>query len=243
MATETAQRYTDQLEERLRTAPPKRKGDRTRERLKLAAAQVLERVGYHAMRIVDITQQAEASDGSFYIYFKDKKEITVSVLGDFLEDMQKFDVASPEAPRSPFESIRHANLHWLGIIRSNAGLMRCVLQLSDEDPEFGRITHGYNRVWHEKIARSVVRNHAGHALEYDAALFASLALGAMMDELIRRIAIYPDEGLVSFIEETCPTDSELADALSVIWYRALYPGRDVPAELGDLARKLTAFVH
>lgn len=240
MAKSQVESYTAQLERKLRTSPPKRKGDRTRERLKLAAARVLERVGYHAMRIVDITEQAETSDGSFYIYFKDKKEITLSVLEEFLEGMQQVEVVTEE-PRSPFHSIRHANLYYLGIMRSNSGLMRCVLQLADEDPEFGRISHNFNRVWHEKIARSVVRNHTKSEVEYKAALFASLALGAMMDELIRRIAIYPDEGLVAFLEETCPDDGELADALSVLWFRTLYPDRPLPEQMGKLALDLKAF--
>ena len=232
--------FTAQLDHRLKTSPPKRKGDRTRERLKLAAARVLERVGYHAMRIVDVTEQAETSDGSFYIYFKDKKEITLAVLQEFLEGMQQVEM-SGDAPYSPFQSIREANLHWLGIIRANAGLMRCVLQLSDEDPEFGRISHTNNRVWHERIARSVVRNYPEGAIDYKAALFASLALGAMMDELIRRVAIYPDEGLVEFLGETCPSDEDLADALSVIWFRTLYPGQALPDRMGEMAMDLKAF--
>lgn len=240
MAKSQVESFTAQLERKLRMSPPKRKGDRTRERLKLAAARVLERVGYHAMRIVDITEQAETSDGSFYIYFKDKKEITLCVLEEFLEGMQQVEVAQEE-PRSPFQSIRNANLYYLGIMRSNSGLMRCVLQLADEDPEFGRISHTFNRVWHEKIARSVVRNHSKGAVKYEAALFASLALGAMMDELIRRIAIYPDEGLVAFLEETCPDDGDLADALSVVWFRALYPDRPLPDKMGGLALDLKAF--
>jgi AcrR family transcriptional regulator len=233
-------RFTAQLDTRLKKSPPKRKGDRTRERLKLAAAQVLESVGYHAMRIVDITEQAETSDGSFYIYFKDKKEITLSVLQEFLEGMQTVDVPAGET-RSPFQSIRTANLHWLGIMRANAGLMRCVLQLSDEDAEFGRVAHANNRIWHERIARSVVRNHPEGAIEYEAALFAAFALGAMMDELVRRIAIYPDEGLVEFLSKTCPSDEDLADALSVIWFRALYPGQLLPEHLGAMALDLKAF--
>ena len=232
--------FTALLEQKLKLSPPKRKGDRTREHLKLAAAHVLERVGYHAMRVSDITEQANFSDGSFYFYFKDKKEITLCVLEEFLENMQQVDV-SPDELRTPFSSIRHANLHWLGVVRSNAGLMRCVLQLSDEDPEFGRIAQTFNRIWYEKIARSVVRNNPDKKVDYKAALFASLALGAMMDELIRRIAIYPDESLVAFLDEMCPNDEDLADALAVIWFRTLYPGSPLPDKLGKTARQLKAF--
>jgi TetR/AcrR family transcriptional repressor of nem operon len=240
LETVVSESFTAQLEHKLKKAPPKRKGDRTRERLKLGAARVLENVGYHALRIVDITEAAETSDGSFYIYFKDKKDITLCVLQEFLENMQQGELTSQE-PRTAFQSIRESNLGWLAIVRSNAGLMRCVLQLADEDPEFGRVAHEINRNWLERIARSVVRNHPDGNVEYTAALFASFALGAMMDELIRHIAVYPKQSLLSFLDEVCPTDEDLADALSVIWFRTLYPDQSLPDDMGSMARQLKAF--
>jgi hypothetical protein len=100
LETVVSESFTAQLEHKLKKAPPKRKGDRTRERLKLGAARVLENVGYHALRIVDITEAAETSDGSFYIYFKDKKDITLCVLQEFLENMQQGELTSQEPPHS-----------------------------------------------------------------------------------------------------------------------------------------------
>lgn len=232
--------FIEKLKHRLETDAPRRKGDRTRERLKLGAAQVLEQVGYHAMRIADVTNAAGTSDGSFYIYFADKKEITLNVLQEFLEDMQKGEFNS-DGPRSSFQSICEANFGWLRIVRANAGLMRCVLQLADEDPEFGRIAHASNRNWLERIARSVVRKHRHRGAAPATAMFAAYALGAMMDELVRRIAIYPDEVLVSFLGETCQSDEDLAEALSVIWFRTLYPDETLPDGLGPMASALRAF--
>ena len=52
--------FTATLAKGLKKDPPKRKGERTRERFKLATAQVLEDVGFHAMRVSDITSTLKA---------------------------------------------------------------------------------------------------------------------------------------------------------------------------------------
>ncbi|MBV7255320.1 TetR/AcrR family transcriptional regulator [Pacificimonas sp. WHA3] len=231
--------YSVALAERLEYAPPKRKGDRTRERLKLAAARVLEQVGYHAMRVTDITAGADASEGTFYIYYKDKDEVTRAVLHEFLSSIQENDQRPMKGDCPLFLPIMDANLQWIRTVRANAGLMRSVFQMMDNDAEFGRIVHQYNRQWYEKIAQSVVRNHDGQATEA-AAYFAACALGAMMDELMRRIVIYPDERFVQFLAAQTPDDESLAQALSLIWLRVLYPDSAPPADLSRMARLLGA---
>ena len=80
------QSYSSYLAAELRDNPPRQKGQRTRARLLLAAAQVLEERGFHAMRVGDITAQAEVAEGSFYVYFKDKTEISVEALARFFDD-------------------------------------------------------------------------------------------------------------------------------------------------------------
>ena len=230
--------FTDHLARELENNPPKRKGERTRDRIKLAAARVLERSGFHGMRVGDITQAAGASDGVFYMYFKDKKDVALQVLEEFLTGMQLAGETPPGEPRSPFHRIRLANLNWISIVRANAGLMRSVLQLSDEDPEFGRLVHASNRAWYRRVAKSVVREHGEGRVDPSVALFAASALGAMMDELTRRVVVYPDEEFVDFLTEMVSDDEELAAALAVIWMRVLYPGRKLPADLDGLAEAL-----
>jgi AcrR family transcriptional regulator len=229
--------FTTQLANRLENDPPRRKGERSRDRIKLATAQVLERSGFHAMRVVDITQAAGSSDGAFYIYFKDKKDVALKVLEDFLLSM-KLAGEPPPGEHDPFEMIRRANLNWIRTVRANAGLMRSVFQLSDEDPEFGQLVHSSNRAWYERVAKSVVRHHDRGSVDSSAALFAASALGSMMDELVRRLVVYPDEQLVDFLRKLAPTDDALAAALSVLWFRVLYPDRELPRRLTSLARAL-----
>lgn len=233
--------YTARLARRLENDPPKRKGERTRERMKLAAAQVLERVGLHAMRVSDITAAAESSDGAFYIYFTDKKDVTLTVLHEFLSGMQLSWRPRPGGRRAVFKTMRAANLGWITTVKANAGLMRCVFQMSDEDSEFGRLVHAYNRQWYERIAKSVIDNHPAVELDASAALFAAWALGGMMDELMRRLVIYPDPTFIEFLEKTAPDAEALADALTVMWMRVLYPEAALPRALKGLAGGLAAF--
>jgi AcrR family transcriptional regulator len=233
--------YTRRLTAELKSNPPERKGERTRRRLQLAAARVLERNGFHGLRVGDITSEADASDGSFYIYFKDKKQVTLSVLEDFLTSAPLGTESGGTRHDGPFEAIREANLLWIRHVRANAGLMRCVFQVSDEDTEFSRLVHSTNRTWYERVARSVVRNHAVVAVEPDAALFAAWTLGSMTDELLRRIVVYPDPNLVGFLGKTATDDEALATAVAVVWYRVLYPDWPLPAGLDGLALDLAAF--
>lgn len=233
--------YTRRLAAELKSNPPRRKGERTRRRLELAAARVLERNGFHGLRVADITSAADASDGSFYIYFRDKKEITLSVLEAFLTSSPLAVGSGGAGYGGPFGAIREANLLWIRHVRANAGLMRCVFQVSDEDTEFGRLVHSTNRTWYERVARSVVRNHPGAAVEPDAALFAAWTLGGMTDELLRRIVVYPDPNLVGFLGDTATDDEALATAIAVIWYRVLYPGWPLPDDLGGLALDVAGF--
>jgi len=65
--------FVQHLTQKLQDAPPPKKGARTREGIIIATAQMLEEHGYHEMRVIDITECAGISEGTFYVYFTDKK--------------------------------------------------------------------------------------------------------------------------------------------------------------------------
>jgi AcrR family transcriptional regulator len=55
--------------------PLSRKGERTRKRLLEAAEHVFADLGYHDASIVKITEAAGVGQGTFYLYFRGKKEV------------------------------------------------------------------------------------------------------------------------------------------------------------------------
>ena len=134
--------------------------------------------------------------------------------------------------------MRAANLHWLAVIRANAGLSRCIMQLGDEEPGFRELVHRTNREWYERIAASITRRFPTGAVSKEVALLAAYSLGAMMDEMARKLIVYPDPALLELTGKVAPSDGEIADFFTVLWHRALYSGQPIEGELGHAAREI-----
>lgn len=217
-----ASRFGDILRTQQQEEGAKRKGERTRDRLKLAAVEVLGEVGYRRLRVSDICERAEISPAAFYLYFKNKKEITVEVLTEFLDALSK-SARTPEGQTlSIYEAIYHTNMSWITAVRANAGLMRCLLQLSDETPEFKRLNERSGHEWFAHVTRGLLRRLPEAQIDENAVLLAVYALGGMMDEISRRLLVARDPQLKTLVSEAAPTDAAFAEFLSILWYRALF---------------------
>jgi TetR/AcrR family transcriptional repressor of nem operon len=231
--------YIRFMEDTLAKDPPTRKSDRTRARLRIACARALEEHGYHSMRVVDITQKAGVAEGLFYAYFKDKLEITLQVLTIMLEDVfSKQSLAFEPAPRHSglhlYDAIFRANLKWILTCRANAGLMRCVLQVGDQQPEFSKLFQQINSAWYERVATAIVRQRPGRK----PAMMFTILLGSMMDEIVRRLIVYPDPAVYKVLEELKGDDELIAHASTLVWLRMMYPDAPLPTELPKGAQLL-----
>lgn len=232
--------FIDFLEARLRDAAPRQKGERTRERLKIATAKVMEERGYHAMRVSDITECAGVAEGSFYVYFRDKKDAALTVLTSLMEDF--VDLGAPTGrAHTPFDSLRTANRRWIALCRANSGLMRCIFQLGDEEPDFGHLVQRTNRQWYERVAQAVIRRHKGG--DRDSVLIAIYLLGAMMDDLVRKLIVYPDPEFHKVLKNARADDDAVADAASLIWQRVLDPDMALPGDLAPAVAKLAKWLN
>ncbi|MEO7964116.1 MAG: TetR/AcrR family transcriptional regulator [Gemmatimonadaceae bacterium] len=220
-ATAPSLSFADILKGEQRDAGSKRKGERTRDRLLLAAVRALESRGYLALRVRDICDGARVSPAAFYQYFENCREITIEVLTRFLHSTFK-SARSTGAPRPPFEAIYAGNLAWVTSARANAGLVRCLLQLGDEVPEFKALHEQLNHEWFLHVAHGLHRRFPNARREEPALLLTVHALGGMMDEIARKVLVAREEHLQPLVDAIAPTDEALAEFLSVIWFRALF---------------------
>jgi AcrR family transcriptional regulator len=234
------QSYSTYLAAELRDNPPRLKGQRTRARLLLAAAQVLEERGYHAMRVGDITTQAEVAEGSFYVYFKDKTEISVEALTRFFDDYVA-KAMTPATGDTPFARIRSTNRLWFRVCRANPGLMKCVFQVGDYVPEFLQISQKINRRWAEVVAESIQRRRAED--DPDAVRLAGYMLVAMADEIARKMIVLPDESFIEVLARMgAAADDTLSDAVSVVWHQLAYGDAPTSDDLPEAAVRLAGFL-
>jgi len=214
----------------------KRKGERTRDSLKLGAVQALGEMGYHNLRVSDVCDRAGASHAAFYLYFKDKNDITQQVLTDFVDTIAAWG-RSGQRGLTVYESCYHTNLAWIRATRANAGLVRCILQLSDDTPEFKKFNDHNGYEWFAHVARTIAKRFLRDPVDERVLLLTVYALGSMMDDLTRRLLVTRDPNLQKLVDGVTPSDEALAEFLSMLWCRALF-GTDVQAPRFSAGRQL-----
>lgn len=226
--------YADYLANRQNQTKDRRRGEITRDKLKLSAVRILDKVSYRDIRVSDICKGAGVSPAAFYLYFKNRTDLTVHVLTEFLDALYAFEASSSGQANTTFDSIYYSNLIWLRACRANAGLVRCLLQLSDETQEFATIFQKFGHEYYQRIAkRTVERSHG--AVSDATALLIAYTLGGMIDDLVRRLFIGKGKELQTLVSEVTPSEEAFAEFLTVLWYRALYC-RD-PAKLNHEASR------
>jgi AcrR family transcriptional regulator len=88
------------------------RGQRTRQRLLDAAADVFDRTGYHAARVDDVVAAADSSHGTFYLYFTSKEDLFEQLVGDVAIELQ--GLIDELAPVTNSARGRAALRAWLG---------------------------------------------------------------------------------------------------------------------------------
>jgi TetR/AcrR family transcriptional regulator, transcriptional repressor for nem operon len=227
--------FLDYLEMRLAAQKSLPKRERTRERLRIAAVQVLNERGYEDMRTLTITEQAGLSEGLFYVYFKSKVDITLSVLSEFHLGYLEQNAPS-RSQASAFQVIQAANRRWIEVACANPGIMRCIFQAGNEVPEFATLISKINKQWYGRVLHSVQRRKPETGNK--ASMLPLYMLGGMMDELIRKLVVYPDPEFLAVIEESGSDHDAIADAATMIWYRVLYLDDDFPEGVSNNAQLL-----
>lgn len=187
--------------------------------MKSAALLVLEDVGYHKMRIVDVTAKAGVASGLFYHYFKDLKSVTLEVLEDFVSRSLRIEDIEKEVPRGDWYArmLSHNRL----VVQAYAerpGIMRCLLQLADEDEDFSRLLRQNFIQQLNWLTRQMPRLFPQAALSEHQALMVVYTLAGTGEAVLRDYYVNREPALL----ERELANEEMAELISVIFYRGLF---------------------
>jgi len=185
--------------------------------IKQAVAAVLERVGYRAMKVTDVAAEAGIAVGLFYHYFPDLCAATCEVLTDLVDDLSARLDELPK-PEDRYQAVYRPTLLWAQTYEQHPGLMRCLVQVADEVPEFEALWLKTNDAWTRRIARSIARQFPSAALGERMSMSIAYALGSMIDGLLNEIYVHRNPELGKLLK----TPAHSAELLAAIWYRALY---------------------
>ncbi|NND67395.1 MAG: TetR/AcrR family transcriptional regulator, partial [Halioglobus sp.] len=187
--------------------------------LKAAALRVLERDGYHKMRIADVTREAGVAQGLFYHYFKDLKSLTLEVLTEYAQASADVDRIERDVPRGDWYARIYA--YNLMVVRSYArrpGVMRCLLQLADEDEAFsGMLRENYRDqlMW---LVDVMPKLFPDVRFKKHQALMVVYSIAGVGEGLVREYFINESKTLrAAELDE-----AQMAELLSTCFYRALF---------------------
>jgi len=195
------------------------RGERARAGLKAAALAVLERDGYHKMRIADVTGEAGVAQGLFYHYFKDLKSLTLEVLTDFA--MASNDPLQVEKNVTKGDWYTRIYAHNLVVVRSYArrpGVMRCLLQLADEDAEFSALLRDNYRSQLMWLVDLMPKLFPQVRFRKHQALMVVYSLAGIGEGLMREYFINESRTL----RAADLSVEQFAELLSTMFYRALF---------------------
>ena len=204
------------------------RGEKARARLKAAALVVLERDGYHKMRIADVTGEAGVAAGLFYHYFDDLKSLTIEVLEDFVAHSLQIEAIEKNVPRGDWygRMLAHNRLV-AATYAQRPGLTRCLLQLSDEDEAFSRLLRQNFIQQLNWLVVQMPKLFPEARLDDHQSLMVVYTLAGMGETLLRDYYVNREPALLA---EPLAVD-DIAELLTVMFYRGLFLENPPPQKL------------
>lgn len=200
------------------TSAGRPKGERTRAQLQIAACKVLQDGGPQGLTVAEICKEAGVSNGTFYLYFKDRNALLDSLLRDFVAFLQLAMRAASE--REGHDAPRAATRAYLRLFEQNSGLMRSLIHPTDGFPEAQAAFQTLNREWIEAVVASVERRQRQEgktAPPRDELLRRAYALGGMVDQYLSNLLLAKDPAVIEISQDR----DAVLETLSLLWDRGM----------------------
>jgi AcrR family transcriptional regulator len=128
--------------------PVTARGEATRRRLLNAAEQEFGTKGYHGASVSSITQRAEIAQGTFYLYFRSKEEMFLTLVRDIGHQLRAHSAQAIAKAGNRLEAERLGLEAFLQFTARHRGLYRIVQESQFVDPQvfrdyYERLAEGY----------------------------------------------------------------------------------------------------
>ncbi len=154
-----------------RPRPATRRGQQTRQRLLDAAEAVFGEKGYDRASIVEITQRAGVAQGTFYVYFPDKKAIFVELVKELSHRLRREIAMAVEGVSDRIEVERVGFYAFFKFAHQHRNLYRVVRQAEFVDEDlfrwyYRRLAKGYVRGLSKAMEAGQIRRLDPECLAY-----------------------------------------------------------------------------
>ena len=153
-----------------RTKPATERGRQSRQRLVEAAERVFGEKGYFPASIVDITREAGVAQGTFYLYFKSKREVFIEVLGSLAQLIRRVTRGAIGDSHTRLEAEERGFAAFFALVNEHPHLYRIVRQAEFVEDSlrvyYDSIVPGYAARLREAMDRGEVRRSDPETLAY-----------------------------------------------------------------------------
>lgn len=224
-ADTAAIRFADYLLVQAKQFEGKRSGKKTKLLLLASAAKLFDTVPPQDMRVSDICQGANASQGTYYLHFETKTDIVIELLSRFVDfEIGTMPVFARES--HPFENILKMVYWYEDSFRLNFGIMLYLVRLSDVHAELAEIWRRRAEFIVDRLLQWVGPHYGLDKEEDGHVRQMCFSVGSMMDE-----SLFARYGVHGAVQSSQHDDFELVTELqAILIYRSIFAGNP-PAEM------------
>jgi AcrR family transcriptional regulator len=194
------------------------KSEETRAALILAARSVFSKRGVSAALVSEIADEAGFSYGTFYVYFKNKKDVLREVINPALDDLYDVVMISWDNRGDLYSSVEYSIRNFLEAYSRNADIMKILSQDDALEDDVIRSLYFDARRRVNRRIRKHLENASSKGQVKDVNLdIAGPALSCMVDAFAYHwfCTAFPKRYLSVDLDELCKT-------LTDVWCNAMY---------------------
>ena len=162
-----------------------RSGEETRASLLAAARKIGSKTPFSRITVEQLTDAAETSRATFYLYFKNKDEIYLELARETC-DLLYGAAGCASGEHEPRDAIELALRGYVSAFVANADVMHLLYTVARADDRFGSLLSVVRSRFHERIERALVQGIADGVFRPLDAPLAARALGGMVESFCVR---------------------------------------------------------
>lgn len=157
-----------------------KKAKETRQKLLHAAEKVFGKKGYYETSVVNITQEADVGQGTFYNYFQTKKEIFEALIHQYSRDLRLAIKEEMQGAKSHEEAQRKGFQGFFNWVKNHPDLYSIVQQAVVVDQELYRWYYGKLAKGYLKSLSSGVQDGEFKDLDLETVAYSLMSIGQFL---------------------------------------------------------------
>lgn len=151
----------------------------TRGRILAAATEVFTDRGFAAATIAEMVERSDIARGTFYLYFKDKREVFYALVTELTADL--YDIVTPPGIADYRGRIHRATTAYFEAFARHTGVIACIYEVATCDDDIRLLQNGHRERFRQRIERHFEYQIAAGNFRQIDAKSASYCLCAMVE--------------------------------------------------------------